>query len=391
MAKLKDFPGLQSFLQQHMTEGLYLLQFRKCEDDDCCKRKVRILPPKVPAPILNPSGEKYMAFDTTYGKITTTERDCPSINNNKPKNKDGPRYRLLSNRVASTILCHQCGKVRCVFSLNGSISSKGQREIEDAFFCCGMELKSGSIYTSTQLSCRSPIENAYYISRPANGKNVCYHCGGDHIMSVSFQQKKKMFKTVYPVCSLCKTNGKKEFCAIPLNKSKPSASDKSSNKSSASDKSSNKPSASAESSNKPSASAESNNKPSASAESSNKLSAFDESNNSDETKTEQRRSSRKNFGKRRPTSDEDEEGIEFRVSPSKPKKAGTMSAWLKPSDNQCSICFEDDPPNQRSNTVSWVDCDICHKWAHTLCANKGSWHKIYRNSWLCDVHKGATN
>ena len=36
-AKLKDYPALQKFLGRHMTDGLYLLQFRKCNDESCCK------------------------------------------------------------------------------------------------------------------------------------------------------------------------------------------------------------------------------------------------------------------------------------------------------------------------------------------------------------------
>lgn len=35
--KLGNFPSLQSLFQAHMTEGLYLLQFRKCDNKECCK------------------------------------------------------------------------------------------------------------------------------------------------------------------------------------------------------------------------------------------------------------------------------------------------------------------------------------------------------------------
>ena len=36
-SKLKDYPKLQAYLSKHMTDGLYLLQFRKCSDISCCQ------------------------------------------------------------------------------------------------------------------------------------------------------------------------------------------------------------------------------------------------------------------------------------------------------------------------------------------------------------------
>ena len=162
MASLPDYPSLKSFFTRHLTEGLYMLQFRKCEDLTCCQRKTNPLPPKIPAPVLSPDGEKYLKFEMLYSKVVTTEKDCPSLSKtNQNKKEQGPRYKLLASRVTATILCHQCGKTRCVFSLNGSLTPKGQREIEDTIFTCGMGLM-GNIYTSTHLVCSSPIENAFY-------------------------------------------------------------------------------------------------------------------------------------------------------------------------------------------------------------------------------------
>ena len=138
MAKLNDFPQLKAYLRKHMTEGLYLLQYRKCGDASCCQRKIQNLPPKVPAPVLNADGTRYLKFSETYGKIQTTEKDCPSLNAKAQITKSGPKYQLLARRVVATLSCHQCGKKRCVFSLDGKISTKGEREIEDVIFTCGM-------------------------------------------------------------------------------------------------------------------------------------------------------------------------------------------------------------------------------------------------------------
>ena len=41
MAKLKDFPSLEKYFERHMTEGLYLLQFGKCEDESCCSLRCK--------------------------------------------------------------------------------------------------------------------------------------------------------------------------------------------------------------------------------------------------------------------------------------------------------------------------------------------------------------
>ena len=38
LSKLKSYPNLESYLEKHTKDGLYLLQFRKCEDETCCQR-----------------------------------------------------------------------------------------------------------------------------------------------------------------------------------------------------------------------------------------------------------------------------------------------------------------------------------------------------------------
>ena len=78
-AKLHEYPSLEKYFEAHMKEGLYLLQFQKCMDDNCCMLIVEPLPSPIPAPVLAPDGLYYLPFDDLYGKATTTEEFCPSL------------------------------------------------------------------------------------------------------------------------------------------------------------------------------------------------------------------------------------------------------------------------------------------------------------------------
>ena len=45
---LPKFTHLARFLENHIVDGFYVLQFRKCSDPTCCHTKAT-LPPHVPA------------------------------------------------------------------------------------------------------------------------------------------------------------------------------------------------------------------------------------------------------------------------------------------------------------------------------------------------------
>ena len=62
-SKLKKFSCLQQYFDKHLTEGLYLLQSRKCDDKNCCTIKNDPLPPLIPVPVMAPDGEHYLGFD----------------------------------------------------------------------------------------------------------------------------------------------------------------------------------------------------------------------------------------------------------------------------------------------------------------------------------------
>ena len=95
---MKKFPSLQRYddddddddcfcgmvdrrtsFDKHLAEGLYLLQFRKCDDKNCFTIKTDPLPPPITAPVMHPDGQHYLAFDDVYGKVQTTKKDCPSL------------------------------------------------------------------------------------------------------------------------------------------------------------------------------------------------------------------------------------------------------------------------------------------------------------------------
>ena len=162
---LKSYPCLEKYLEVHLNEGLYMLQFRKCNDHTCCILRSEKLPPPVPAPVMSPDGQHYLSFETLYGKVDTTEKDCPSlqVKSDKKKAATAKDHKFLSRRVVGVLECSLCGKPRCLFSMNGSLNVKGQQEIE-TIFSCGMSLSTNSLYTARHISCSSAIENAYLSS-----------------------------------------------------------------------------------------------------------------------------------------------------------------------------------------------------------------------------------
>ena len=143
-----------------------MLQFRKCNDQTCCILRSEKLPPPVPVPAMSPDGQHCLSFETLYGKVDTTEKDCPSlqVKSDKKKVTAAKDHNFLSRRVVGVLECSLCGKPRCLFSMNGSLNVKGQQEIENIISSCGMSLSANLLYTARHISCSSAIENAYLSS-----------------------------------------------------------------------------------------------------------------------------------------------------------------------------------------------------------------------------------
>ena len=141
------------------------------------------LPPSVPAPVFSTGGEHYLPFEDTYGKLPTTDKNCPSLQqkHNKPKPNTKQNFKFLGSRVVTVLECVQCKKSRCIFSMQSQLTPSNQQLLEDIIFTCGMLLDSKSLYTATNLNCNCLIENVYYGSKSTKSNikmffSVCQHC-----------------------------------------------------------------------------------------------------------------------------------------------------------------------------------------------------------------------
>ena len=61
------------------------------------------------------------------------------------------------------------------------------------------------------------------------------------------------------------------------------------------------------------------------------------------------------------------------AGPSRPKRRGILPACFRNESEHddgvlCSICGKTEPENKASNTVFWLDCDLCGTWVHNYCA-----------------------
>lgn len=212
-AKLNNYPSLKKFMDKHLTKGLYMLQYRKCDDESCCQRKIDLLPPLVPAPVMSPDKVHYLPFDALYGKVKTTETDCPSLqprSEKKDKNEAGHKY--IASRVVSKVKCHQCGKLRCVFSLTRTLPISVERLLEDVIYVCGMPLSTstGNCYTSRHVSCSSKIENAYYLSS-SRSQFICVHCGFENIDMEGMKEMLRKYKKCILYVSTVSHKTKKKY------------------------------------------------------------------------------------------------------------------------------------------------------------------------------------
>ena len=58
--------------------------------------------------------------------------------------------------------------------MNESLNVKGQQEIENIMFSCGMSLSTNLLYTARYISCSSAIDNAYLSSAFRKRSEVSY-------------------------------------------------------------------------------------------------------------------------------------------------------------------------------------------------------------------------
>ena len=169
------------------------------------------MPPKVPAPVMGPDREHYVPFEVTYGKVNTTEKDCPSLEKSGiALKKKEPNFKYLSNRVVASIQCHQCSKIRCVYSMNRSFPAYLQHRLDDIIYSCGMVVNITPLNAKSGLVCASDVESAFYTTRTVD-RYICLYCGAQDFDAASFRQLRKQYKTVFPICVHCRSNCKEEI------------------------------------------------------------------------------------------------------------------------------------------------------------------------------------
>uniref|UniRef100_A0A7M5VAL2 Zinc finger PHD-type domain-containing protein n=2 Tax=Clytia hemisphaerica TaxID=252671 RepID=A0A7M5VAL2_9CNID len=377
MAKLPNFPSLKSYLEKHMKDGLYLIQFRKCDDLACCQRTIQDLPPHIPAPILSPDSNHYMKFNDLYGKIQTTEADCPSLNAatfSRSKKTSGFKY--LASLVVSKIECSLCGKFRCVFSTNKMLKTDDQKLLEDLIYSCGALLDSSRLYASQALSCKSNIESSLYATK--FGKPPpCFHCGSMEVDTKTLRELLQKYKSVYPACIKCKESGKKEEY---LEKTKRQKAIK-------------RPS-SAPRIIEPASKVTKNQvnvtikdkTPKSAKPDQTLIQIQDEPNEADQPSC----SKTTNDTNRTKTKPLTAKGKQKKKKQSQIKFSAKASAEFDLTDNSvCKICHEEDDA-RATQKVPWIDCDICEDWAHQTCAERANWINLRRKSWICLKHSRMT-
>ena len=134
--------------------------------------------------------------------------------------------------MRAIIQCGECHKARCVYSqcrLNLQELNEISRIKESDLYTCGSILfPPGSKYEKSiivreALTCRTTIETQYYSAKLVSFPPIYYHCGiGEEciVNDEEIQELKKKYAVVYPLCFICKSDGKKSICKLPSNISK---------------------------------------------------------------------------------------------------------------------------------------------------------------------------
>ncbi len=147
----KQRKKLQEYINHCCIHRQYYFSIRKCGVADCAM----CLPPKLPLEIFqqlcafpdpmkaNGSSESYLPFENVYGK-PTSEIFRPSLKS-KPTTSSEKPFRLAAETVTDAVVCGECLKPRCVYSIRRLTREEFQRlgrVKEDILFVCGGPLFS---------------------------------------------------------------------------------------------------------------------------------------------------------------------------------------------------------------------------------------------------------
>ena len=126
---------------------------------------------------------------------------------------------FTGQKVRQVVECQECAKPRCIYA-NHELTSRQETKLvtvisEDQYTCGAPLIEPGdAFYRVTQcrlnITCGDPIEMSYYSSKFC--REICCYCGEPGERS---EEKRKCFKTVLPVCSVCKSKGLQPITARP--------------------------------------------------------------------------------------------------------------------------------------------------------------------------------
>ncbi|CAG8559872.1 42298_t:CDS:2 [Gigaspora margarita] len=195
------------------------LSVMKCNRHDCkvCK-KVRMPYDDFQSLSFIPDPEPI------YGK-PTSEKFRPSAMNITVDDEISEKRpgQFVNTKIRRTITCEYCAKMRCIYSnvaLTNDEEIKLQATLDGLYYSCGSQLLPEDHELSEQLSirlnltCDSPIESTYFSWR-LKRFDICYWCGESKNLIEPSDTLKGEWKTIYPLCSFCKNNGKTWYKRAP--------------------------------------------------------------------------------------------------------------------------------------------------------------------------------
>lgn len=251
------------WMSRHCRQSHYIFQIKKCQNAECCIPGESGDIPWLPDPMLDDTGDHFYQYSVAK-TMETTEVDRPSLKLNKqPRLKDNTSHDAThgepqtcitaqqnksqtgvtvhqeilnqgksietslytTQNARALISCVECRKPRVIYSkqrLNERTKLSLAITLSEIDFVCGSPITSPSSTGKLNVSCRpcecaTPVEIPYYGS--ALGPNdICALCGtgGGEVD----QDLKLQYKTVLPLCNVCKLNGKTPIIFRPYGKKK---------------------------------------------------------------------------------------------------------------------------------------------------------------------------
>ena len=176
----------------------------------------------LPLPLFNASKENFRKFTDVYGE-PPSESDRPSLKpavSEEAKEVDkGRRSTLVCGKVRAIIACGECSKPRCIYSPS-KLTPPQMKTIEaikdSKLYTCGSALLPpesayANIIVREAIVCSLYLESQYNSSKLVHFQPVCYYCGLGEDTLVNDDDIKKLrenYAVVYPICFLCKSDGK---------------------------------------------------------------------------------------------------------------------------------------------------------------------------------------